>query len=259
MTTGVDPDWWKELFDEVYLQTDARSVCDDDVTHREVDLLLELLPLSPHHEILDLCGGHGRHSIELARRGFAHCTVFDYSQFLVDKGSAEAGKRGMEIRFLQGDARQTGLPSDRFDRILILGNSLGYLPPPDGDRQILAEALRLMKRGGRLLLDVVNGAVLKGRFTPAAWHEIGEDLVVCRTRTLAGDLVRTREMVLSKKRGLIRDRYYSLALHDPESMARLLADLGFCDVEVTGDFSPFERKGDFGFMNFRMVVTAGKP
>ncbi len=35
----VDPDWWKKLFDDIYLVTDARSVCDDDITGREVDLI----------------------------------------------------------------------------------------------------------------------------------------------------------------------------------------------------------------------------
>lgn len=259
MKFDVDPDWWKELFDEIYLETDARSVCDDDVTRREIDLLLELLPLSPDHRILDLCGGHGRHSIELARRGFRECTVLDYSQFLVEKGKAEADRLGLGIRFVQGDARKTGLPPDHFDRVLVLGNSLGYLPPLEGDREILSEAMRLMKREGRLLLDIVNGAVLRSRFTPFAWHEIGEDLVVCRARTLEGDVAQTRELVLSKTGGLIRDRSYSLAIHDPESIALLLSALGFSDVKVTGDFSPFERKGDLGFMNFRMIVTAGKP
>ena len=68
MSFEVDPDWWKDLFDEVYLTTDARSVCDDEVTRKEIDLLQELIPLSPDQEILDLCGGHGRHSRELALR-----------------------------------------------------------------------------------------------------------------------------------------------------------------------------------------------
>ncbi len=259
MRFDVDPDWWKELFDEIYLKTDARSVCDDDVTRREIDLLLELLPLSRDHEILDLCGGHGRHSIELARRGFGKCTVLDYSRFLLEKGKTDADRLGMGIRFVRGDARKTGLPSDHYDRVLVLGNSLGYLPPPEGDREILKEAMRLMNCGGKLLLDIVNGAVLRSRFTPIAWHEIGEDLVVCRARTMEGDVVRTRELVLSKTGGLIRDRSYSLTIHDPDSIALLLSDLGFSDVKVTGDFSPFERKGDLGFMNFRMIVTAGKP
>ncbi len=32
MTIDVDPDWWKTLFDEVYLMTDARSIGDEVIT-----------------------------------------------------------------------------------------------------------------------------------------------------------------------------------------------------------------------------------
>ena len=259
MSFEVDPDWWKELFDEVYLTTDARSVCDDEVTRKEIDLLQALIPLSPDQEILDLCGGHGRHSRELALRGFGRCTVFDFSQFLIDRGRAEAKEAGLAIRFLQGDARKTGLPPERFDHVLVLGNSLGYIASPDGDRDILSEAMRLMKRGGRLLLDVVNGGVLKSGFQPAAWHEIGEEIVVCRRRSLEGDIVYTRELVVSKKSGLVKDRTYLLRIYDPDSMRLLLSGLGFDGIDIVDDFSPFQEKGDFGFMNFRMIVTAAKP
>ncbi|MBU2056087.1 MAG: class I SAM-dependent methyltransferase [Proteobacteria bacterium] len=259
MNIEVNPEWWKELFDEVYLVTDARSVCDEDVTRREIDLLRELIPLSPEHEILDLCGGHGRHSMELHSRGFKKCTVLDYSQFLIDRGRREAGRLGMEITFLQGDARATGLPPESFDHVLILGNSLGYIASPEGDRAILSEAMRLVKRGGRLLIDIVNGATLRSRFNPLAWHEIGDDIVVCRNRSLDGDMVYAREMVISKKSGLIRDNCYSLRIYEPDSMRRLLAQIGFSGVTVLGDFSPFHKIGDYGFMNSRMIVTAQKP
>lgn len=259
MRFDVDPEWWKELFDEVYLATDARSVCDDDVTRGEIDLLLELFPLSPEQEILDLCGGHGRHSMELVLRGLRKCTVFDYSQFLIDRGRTEAERLGREITFLQGDARKTGLPPERFDRVLVLGNSLGYIPSPDGDRDILAEAMRLLKKGGRLFIDIVNGATLRSRFHPVAWHEIGEDIVVCRNRSLDGDIVLTRELVVSKKSGLLKDSCYSLRIYEPDSMRHLLSRIGFDGIDVVDDFSPFQKKGDFGFMNFRMIVTAEKP
>lgn len=255
----VNPEWWKALFDEVYLITDARSVCDDDVTRKEIDLIQALIPLSAEQEILDLCGGHARHSIELHRRGFKKCTVVDYSPFLIDQGKKDAGALGMEIAFLRGDARATGLPPERFDHVLILGNSLGYIPTPDGDRDILAEARRLLRQGGRLLIDMVNGATLRSRFTPAAWHEIGEDIVVCRNRSLDGGLVHAREVVMSKKGGLVRDQRYCLKLYDPDAIRRLLAEVGFSGVDVIGDFSPFDKKGDYGFMNARMIVTAVKP
>ena len=258
MRFDVDPEWWKQLFDVVYLITDARSVCDDDITRKEIDLLQQLIPLSPDQEILDLCGGHGRHSRELALRGFGKCTVFDFSQFLVDRGREEAKKAGMAITFLQGDARRTGLPPERFDHVLVLGNSRGYIAAPEGDRAILSEAMRLMKRGGRLLLDIVDGSVLKNGFQPVAWHEVGEDIVVCRRRSLEGDIVYTRELVVSKTSGLVKDSTYLLRIYDPDAMRLLLSELGFSDVNVIGDFSPFRKTGDFGFMNFRMIVTAEK-
>ena len=75
--------------------------------------------------------------------------------------------------------------------------------------------MRLLKSGGRLLLDIVNGATLRGSFHPFAWHEIGEDVVVCRNRRLEGDIVVTREMVLSKKGGLLKDSRYSLRIYEP--------------------------------------------
>ena len=45
MSIDVNPDWWKRIFDDIYLLTDARSVCDDHLTYREVDLILEMLPI----------------------------------------------------------------------------------------------------------------------------------------------------------------------------------------------------------------------
>ncbi|MGD8955522.1 MAG: class I SAM-dependent methyltransferase, partial [Desulfobacterales bacterium] len=90
MTIDVDPDWWKTLFDEVYLVTDARSVGDDDITRQEIDIFLALVPMQSDDRILDLCGGHGRHTLELCRRGFHDCTVLDYSQPLLDIGARVA-------------------------------------------------------------------------------------------------------------------------------------------------------------------------
>ena len=35
----VDCDWWKTLFDDVYLLTDAKIVCNPPLTKREVDVV----------------------------------------------------------------------------------------------------------------------------------------------------------------------------------------------------------------------------
>ena len=152
----INPDWWKTLFDEVYIITDARTVCDEELTCREVDFLEPALKLEKSSPILDLCGGHGRHSLELSRRGFKDVTVLDYSNFLIDLGRERAQREGLKTKFIQRDARDTGLPDQRYQFIIIMANSFGYFIDEKEDKKIIHEAFRLLMSGGSLLLDLPN-------------------------------------------------------------------------------------------------------
>jgi len=259
MSMKVDPDWWKTMFNEVYLLTDGRSVCNEDITRREVDLICELVPIRPGHRILDLCGGHGRHSLELCARGFTWCTLLDYSRYLIDYARTQAAGCNYHMEFIQADARSTGLSPESFDHVLIMGNSLGYIPEPAADRQILAEAKRLLRSGGWLLIDVADGAAVRDSFNPSARHEIGTDIVVSRQREMEGNTVYAREMVFSKEKGLIRDCTYSIRLYEAQTVEAMLEDAGFERVNVHTDFSPHRSKGDYGFMNRRMLAAGQKP
>ena len=40
---SVDPEWWKHIFDDLYLITDARSICDEKLTRSEADLMERFL------------------------------------------------------------------------------------------------------------------------------------------------------------------------------------------------------------------------
>ena len=259
MAIHVDPDWWKTLFDEIYLKTDARSVCDQEISRREVDLICSLLAPDSKHQILDMCGGQGRHSLELCERGFKNCTVVDYSHHLVDLGRRSAVNRNSRVRFMQGDVRDTGLPSTSFDHVLILGNSLGYLPDDDDDGRILTEAYRLLKPDATLLVDVTDGDKVLNELVPNAWHEVDEDLVVCRNRELNGSRIKAREMVFSRQQGLVREQSYAIRIYNPDELQDLVFKVGFVDVKVHRDFSPHEKDGDYGFMNKRVLVTGRKP
>jgi D-alanine-D-alanine ligase len=258
MPIEVDPDWWKTLFDEVYLLTDARSVGDESLTRLEVDVVCELLPMEVDHRILDLCGGQGRHSFELCRRGFAACTLLDYSQTLTDIVINKAQKSDCSLKVIRCDARKIDLGPDQFDHVLIMGNSLGYIQQPDADRKIISEAYRVLRPGGWLLVDVTDGAAVKKSFCPNAWHEIGGDTVVCRQREIQENVVRARELVISKQDGLIRDRTYSVRLYEPQTLSSLLQTTGFSQIKIHTDFSPHRFEGDYGFMNRRMLGIGQK-
>jgi D-alanine-D-alanine ligase len=259
VTLNVNPDWWKNLFDKVYLLTDARSVCDDEITRKEVDLLCRILPIEPDHAILDLCGGHGRHSFELCARGFCSCTLLDYSRYLLDYARKNAKKLRYKLNIVKADARNTGLSSSSFDHVIIMGNSLGYVPGHESDLQILSEVIRVLRPGGWVLIDVVNGSAVRVSFISNAWHEIGSDIVVCRVRELAESTVYVREMVLSKGRGLIRDQNYMIHFYEHEELCGILKKAGFTRVQARTGFSPHENEGDYGFMSNRMIVTGMKP
>jgi D-alanine-D-alanine ligase len=254
----IDPEWWKRLFDQTYLITDARSVCDEHLTCREVDFLQDFLQLQKEHAILDLCGGQGRHALELSRRGFQDVTVLDYSPFLVGLGKKRAHEENLKISFIQQDARNTTLPNERFRTILVMASSFGYFLEKTDDEKMLLEAFRLLQSRGSLLLDLPNKRYIMENFIPLSWHEADEHMVVCRHRRMDSDMVYTRELVVSKIEGLVRDACYCTRLYSREQIVELLNSAGFSSVRVQEDFVSHEQREDYGFMTNRMIVTAKK-
>ena len=259
MGITVDPEWWKSLFDDIYLLTDARSVCDQEITRLEVDLIQDLLPIDAHHRILDLCGGHGRHSLELLSRGVRCCVLLDYSQGLIRLARTAARENNFNLLCVQGDARYTGFSTGSFNHVLLMGNSLGYQVEHESDLQILMEANRVLRRGGAVLVDIVDGIALKKSFRPQAWHEMGEDILVCRERELEQGRMKAREIVISKKHGQIRDCTYAIRYYEPDAVSALLHQAGFERVKILSGFSSQRARADLGFMNHRTMATAFKP
>ena len=254
----VEPDWWKTLFDDVYLITDAKFVCNPSLTRQEVKVLEQVLQLRPVDRILDLCGGQGRHALELVRRGYQHLTVLDYTPFLLQLGVSDASREGLSVRFCRGDARAVPFPSAGFDVVLLMANSFGYFVNPADDTQILAEIARVLAPGGRLLLDLHDYDHTRSHFTPESWHEETDDVVVLWRRERHGDVVRVREMVLSKASGLLRDRSYAERLYPPERLRQLLAEADL--VSPTFHPNAFVLQvgdgADYGMATHRTVITA---
>jgi len=256
----VEPDWWKTLFDEVYLVTDAPFVCNPALTKREVDVIEAVLHLRPTVRLLDLCGGQGRHALEFARRGYQHLTVLDYSDFLLAHGRWEAAVAGLSVTFCQGDARTTAFAAASFDTVILMGNSFCCFIDAADNRQVLAEVARVLMPGGCFLLDLIDRDAALGHFCPESWHEATDDIVVCWKRELAQDVIRVRELVLSKATGVLRDRAYAERLYSPKCIRRLLMQAGFRDIVIQRDAFVYDpdHDTDYGLATNRMLVTAIK-
>ena len=255
----VNPDWWKKIFNSLYLKTDADVVDDSDITREEIDMFLSVLALPQESRILDLCCGQGRHSMEIARRGFKNVEGLDRSHYLIQRAKNTAKKEGLNIRFKEGDARRTPYSTDTFDAVLLLGNSFGYFETSEEDLRVLNEVKRVLKPWGKILLDVTDGAYLKGNYQPRSWEWIDKHNFVCRERSLSLDSQKliSREVIVNDEQGVIADQFYAERLYTQESLKELLKKADFSDVEIIDSIgSRSKRNQDLGMMEKRIMITA---
>lgn len=260
----VPADWWRWIFNPLYLKTDADVVSDAEITAGEVDTLLEVIRSDFDTSILDLCCGQGRHTLEFWRRGYHGVEGLDRSHYLIQKARKQAHAEGLEARFREGDARKISNRPYTFDVVMILGNSFGYFETVDDDLRVLTGVFRVLKPGGVLVLDLTDGDYMRSNFQPRSWEWADKRLFVCRERALSTDGQRliTREIISHIDKGIIADQFYSERLYSKDDIARLVRDAGFSNVQHHEGFvSASKRNQDLGMMAQRILLTctAHKP
>jgi D-alanine-D-alanine ligase len=255
----VQPDWWRSIFNALYLKTDGDVVDDPGITAREVDLFSEMLGLTPNDKVLDLCCGQGRICLELARRGSSGVEGLDRSRYLIQKAKTQSKKESLSIKLKEGDARKLPYQADTFDVVMIVGNSFGYFETPQDDVRVLKEVLRVLKPWGKLLIDVADGEYLRRRFQPRSWEWVDKNYFVCRERCLSLDKNRliSREVITHVQKGVVADQFYAERLYTGQNIKELLGKAGFSDVTLQCEISPDSRRNqDLGMMERRIIVTA---
>jgi len=107
---------WEEFFD-AHAPVYENNIFTKN-TLPEVDFLIEELALPPAGSILDVWCGTGRHSIELARRGYS-VTGLDLSREMLSRAAASAEAAGVRVDFVRSDAARFSLP-ERYDGAICL-------------------------------------------------------------------------------------------------------------------------------------------
>ena len=143
-------EWYRDAFSIThplwYLPLDATAVS-------EVEQVLRLLPLPLGAPVLDLCCGHGRHAVELARRGY-RVTGLDLSPERLAMARERAARAGVELALVEADMRQ--IPRAGFTAVLVLYESFGFLDTDAEHLQALQAVRAALAPGGHLLLQVDN-------------------------------------------------------------------------------------------------------
>ena len=152
--------WTENAFKDQYLEAEG-LLFSHSMTLAECDLIAQMLQLTPEAVVLDLACGHGRHSLELAKRGLGRFTGLDYSPeaiLLAQQGSSRAG---LPIEWLKGDMRLIDFEA-RFDAVFNAYNSLFYWDDAT-HLGILRGIHRALRPNGLLWLDVYNREFMAAR------------------------------------------------------------------------------------------------
>jgi SAM-dependent methyltransferase len=173
-----DTPWYKTFFGEDYLR--MYDFLTPERTEQEVDGIVNLLALPPGSAILDLCCGHGRHAIALAKRGY-RVTGLDLSEVFLQHAQSDAEAQGVQVRWIHGDMRNIPFENE-FDAVINIFTAFGYLESEDEDLLVLRQIHKALKPGGYFLLETKNREWLMRNFDTSEVMRYENGLIVLEER-----------------------------------------------------------------------------
>jgi SAM-dependent methyltransferase len=142
-------EWYKNFFYGVALDLWRKAITPEQ-TRAEVDFLVKTLRPPEGARLLDVPCGGGRHSLELAARGYRTVGV-DISEEFIAEARARAARGGLQAEWFMADMRS--LPNEfEFGGAFSFGNSFGYLDR-DGMNAFARALSDVLKPGARFVLD----------------------------------------------------------------------------------------------------------
>ncbi len=215
--------------------------------------------------ILDIGCGTGRHSIELARRGYEVVGV-DLSECMLAKARRKAEQAGVSVRFIHADARELTFDKEFGLAIMLCEGGFSLMETDEMNYAILQSAARALVPGGKFIFTCLNGlfplfhSVKEFMDKAAAEAEQGKpntsydgqrfDLMTFRE---SGEIKMTDDSGQEKEL-LCNERYYV-----PSEITWQLKSLGLRDVEIFGSkLGAYSRQDQLQTSDYEMLVVSRK-
>jgi ubiquinone/menaquinone biosynthesis C-methylase UbiE len=207
--------------------------------------LLQMLDMDPAGiRVVDVGCGFGALSVFLAFHG-AHVTGLDPNAERFAVGRAVGERFGLAVEFVKARMQRMPLESRTYD-LAVLNNSLCYVVEPEARTHSLAEVLRVLRPGGRMIVRNPNRWSMKDQFTGLPVVH----MLPARTASRVAER-------LGRRRSTVR-------LHSPSAAVDELRAAGFADVRHHG--FPGSRRPDvlkyvarYQHLTARRPMTHGEP
>ena len=250
--------WYKTFYDEHYLKEYAGGFTLER-TQREVDFInsaLNLPPAAPGTtggaRILDLCCGHGRHTVELAAIGYSMVGQ-DLSATFLNLAKDAAAARNLQPQFVHSDMREIPFEGE-FDAVINMFTAFGYFDDME-NQKVLNAVARALKPGGKFLIDLLNAPRIIRDLLVQSWDELPDGTVVLTQRDynlLTGNNEERRTYIAPD--GSKREIDLTWRMYFYPEFVKMLTHAGLAPIQVFGNFDGSEYILD----SRRMIVLAEK-
>jgi SAM-dependent methyltransferase len=245
--------WYVDFFRSDYLNVYGHMFTEERA-EKESAFVASALELKPGASVLDLCCGQGRHSVQLAKRGFK-VTGLDLNPEYLELASKAAKSGKVTIETVAADMREIPF-ENKFDAIVNMYSSFGYLESEAEDLKVLESAAKALKAGGRLLLDMLNREWAIDNYIQNDWHTGADGTLYVERRDL--DLATSRmhvHFIVVEQNGSRRASIgHMIRLYTLTEITRLLERVGMCVSAVFGGFDSEE----YRIGTRRMIIVARK-
>jgi 2-polyprenyl-3-methyl-5-hydroxy-6-metoxy-1,4-benzoquinol methylase len=250
---NVDPNWFDGFFEQEWLNEIALHLPDEG-TQTQVDFVVERLGLDAGARVLDVACGHGRHSLELARRGF-RVTGVDLSPRSLELARKAAKGESLDVEFVERDARELDFDAEFDAAINLFTSVIGYFEDDADTQKVLNAVARALVPGGSFLVDTVNAFALGRRYQEAMWEELESGGVMLHRGSF--DLLKGRNEVtwtFIREDGSRSELTHSLRVYAPHELARMFDAAG---LTVVGSWGGFDGQ-ELGFDTWRLILRGDK-
>jgi ubiquinone/menaquinone biosynthesis C-methylase UbiE len=132
---------------ETFDLSPGHEIFGDDERSAWHELIARHLGDAGGRKALDIASGTGVISRLLCEKGFS-VTGLDFAEPMLERARRKAQEKGLDARYLMGDAEDTRLPDNEFD-VIMTRHLVWTLPDPAA---AFADWFRVLKPGGRLLI-----------------------------------------------------------------------------------------------------------
>jgi SAM-dependent methyltransferase len=248
--------WYQQLFENFAGNYERESFVQG--TMGEVDFIEQEINFDKSKTILDVGCGTGRHSVELAARGYS-MTAFDLSPTMIRKARNNAAVRGVQIDFSIRDARSFRYRRQFDCAIMMCEGSFPLMENDEMNFSILKSIHRALKPGGKIIFTTLNGLFplfhsvkdfINSADSAGKNHNNSFDLMTFRDHS-DYEITDDDGKVMTLK---CNERYYV-----PSEIHWLLSSLGFTKIAIHGArLGAFSRQDTLTTEDYEMLVIAEK-